>query len=199
MPRPRKVQTQPKKDQKNKAVEDSDNENDYDTIPDGDKLPDSDIEIEESENEEEEDDLEDDYEEDEKDEDIGDDDDNCIYNYVGRRKKKQAKDKDYEDDDDYDIDILEEEEVHGVDGFVPDDERVTKPILTKYERVRALSVRTEQLAKGAKPMVNVKGSINAVEIAKKELEMRTIPLFVVRTLPNGRKEKFDINQLERYN
>ena len=49
--------------------------------------------------------------------------------------------------------------------------KITRPFLTKYEKVKLLATRTNQLARGAKPMIkNVDYSITPKELAKLELK-----------------------------
>ena len=70
------------------------------------------------------------------------------------------------------IDSLKSEEKESNEEIkVPNDERITNPILTKYERVRILGVRAKQIASGAKIMVKInnKEVISPMEIAKIEL------------------------------
>lgn len=57
--------------------------------------------------------------------------------------------------------------------------------LTKYEIARILGVRASQISKGALPLVDVCNLVNALEIAKKELDEKKIPIQIIRKLPNG--------------
>jgi len=84
---------------------------------------------------------------------------------------------------------------------VKKEDRITRPILTRYEYVAALSTRAKQISLNAKPMIK-----NAAELSKKldprqiaEIEIketRTCPLYIVRPLPNFKEEHWDINELE---
>ena len=65
------------------------------------------------------------------------------------------------------------------------DEMETK--LTKYEKARLLGLRATQLANGAEPTVDPRGMYDPLKIAEKELELGTIPIKIIRTLPNGKK------------
>jgi DNA-directed RNA polymerase I, II, and III subunit RPABC2 len=79
---------------------------------------------------------------------------------------------------------------------VPDDERTTKPRMTKYEKVRLLGIRTRQIALGAKPMIKNTESLSSKQIAELELKENTTPLIIIRPLPNGRKEYWKVSELE---
>lgn len=72
----------------------------------------------------------------------------------------------------------------------------TKNILSKYEKVKILGVRSEQLQRGA--IANVKidpDNFVPLEIAKRELDERKIPFMVVRKLPNGTKEYWKLDDM----
>lgn len=156
-------------------------------------------ENDENDEEENEDDKESENHESDEDEDedveVDDDgDDDCVYKVSGNKKNKIDMDDDYEIDGD-DI-YFEEDEKLIQNVFVTNDKRVTKPTLTKYERVRLLGERAKQISLGAKPMIkNVQG-MGPKEIAQLELEYGVIPIFIIRTLPTGQKERWKINELK---
>ncbi len=62
---------------------------------------------------------------------------------------------------------------------------MTSYYLTKYERVRVLGTRATQISMGAPPTIDITGMTDALTIAERELELRLIPIIVIRTLPNG--------------
>lgn len=112
------------------------------------------------------------------------DGDTCIYKY------EEGSDEDEDDEVIFDDD---NEEV--ISEIMPSDKRRTKPILFKYERVRLIGDRTQQLTLGAKPMVkNIEG-LTAKEIAELELKLNVIPIIIQRPLPNGKKERWHISEL----
>lgn len=76
------------------------------------------------------------------------------------------------------------------------EERRTIPILSRYERTRAIGVRAAQLASGAKPMVKNTENLAPEVIAELELKSGVCPLYIVRPLPNNQYEVFHINELE---
>ena len=128
---------------------------------------------------------------DDDDDEIGEDivgDDKCIYKYA---------DDELDNDDDNDE---EDEEFFDDDGkeftdIVAPEDRVTKPYLTKYERVRLLGDRTKQISLGAKPMIKDSEHLPPKDVAELELDHRVMPLFIERPLPNGKKERWTLNEL----
>lgn len=82
-------------------------------------------------------------------------------------------------------------------GIIIDENHVTVPILTKYEKTRILGLRLTQLNKGAKPFVETKNKIidNNI-IAQKELKEKKLPFIIMRPLPNGKREYWKLNDLE---
>ncbi len=50
--------------------------------------------------------------------------------------------------------------------------------MTRFEKARIISARSLQLDMGAPPLVDVKGSIEPIETARKEFEKGVVPLTV---------------------
>ena len=69
--------------------------------------------------------------------------------------------------------------------------------LNKFERVRIIGYRAEQLAMGAQPMVNIDGMDDALEIAEKEFEENVIPFIIQRNYPNNIVTKTPIKELKK--
>lgn len=126
-----------------------------------------------------------------EDEDINDGE-TCLY------KIKNKKQKILETDD-LDDSLFENDKLVLTKRIVKPDERITKPVLFKYERVRILSERRQQLIHGAKPMIRVPKQISEREIADLELKARVIPFIISRTLPNGDTEHWRLDELEIIN
>jgi DNA-directed RNA polymerase subunit K/omega len=68
--------------------------------------------------------------------------------------------------------------------------------ITKYEKVRLLGQRASQLAGGALPTVDVTGMTDLLKIAAKEYKSGTIPLCVIRHMPNGQIIQISINKVK---
>jgi DNA-directed RNA polymerase I, II, and III subunit RPABC2 len=74
---------------------------------------------------------------------------------------------------------------------------ITYPILSKYEKAKILGLRVSQLNKGAEPYVTIKHSIlDNILIAEKELKEKKIPFIIMRPIPNGKAEYWNVNDLE---
>lgn len=72
---------------------------------------------------------------------------------------------------------------------------ITRSILSKYECAKIIGMRMEQLARGAKPTVDIEGLSSVRDIAVKELKEKKIPFIVSRTLANGKKEIWRIDDM----
>lgn len=82
-------------------------------------------------------------------------------------------------------------------GMIIDNLHKTYPILTKYERAKILGLRVSQLNKGAEPYVTIKHTIlDNILIAEKELKEKKIPFIIMRPIPNGKAEYWNVNDLE---
>ncbi len=57
--------------------------------------------------------------------------------------------------------------------------------LTRFETTRLISARSFQLALGAPPLVKTTKGESMLDVAKKELENKKIPLAVIRKFPSG--------------
>ena len=68
----------------------------------------------------------------------------------------------------------------------------SRNILTRFEIAKLIGVRSEQLARGAQPTVDIHTLKNVRDIAIKELQEKKIPLMIARPLPNGKKEYWRI-------
>lgn len=80
------------------------------------------------------------------------------------------------------------------------EDRISRPILTKYEYIRCLGERTQQITLGAKVMLSNEAELRErytpKEIAEIEIREKVCPLIVVRPLPNNKEEHWSINELE---
>jgi DNA-directed RNA polymerases I, II, and III subunit RPABC2 len=64
--------------------------------------------------------------------------------------------------------------------------------MTKFEKIRVLGQRAEQIARGAPPLVDISGMDDAFQIALKELSERKIPLKIHRRFPDGSVKVFRV-------
>ncbi len=131
---------------------------------------------------------------DNEDEEVNDDDD-CMY----RKAKVKNLDEDGDDEDGEDFEEVYDDDNINYNEVVKPEDRITKPFMTIFERVRLLGDRAKQLSLGAKPMIQGIETMNPKEIAKLELEKGVIPLIIERPLPNGKKERWYVNELKIMN
>ena len=103
---------------------------------------------------------------------------------------------DDDDDDDDDIFSISNPAKEMEENFqIPDNERISKPILTKYEKVRILGTRAKQISDGSKVFVKYECARSAMELAELELKYKMIPLKIKRPMPNGKYEIWKISEL----
>ena len=70
------------------------------------------------------------------------------------------------------------------------------PFLSIFEKTKILGMRTNQLAQGARPYIQVPEYItDVIDIARLELEQRRLPLIIKRHMPDGSYEKFRLSDL----
>lgn len=73
----------------------------------------------------------------------------------------------------------------------------TKNILSKYEKVKLIGVRAEQLQRGSPPCVTLdpNAPFDARLIAIQELHARKLPMMICRKLPDGVKEYWRLDDM----
>jgi len=74
-------------------------------------------------------------------------------------------------------------------------EKITTPILSKFEKAKILGVRAEMLSNGAEPVISKPYPNNTYLIALEELRQKKIPLIIRRKLPNGKIEDWRLEDL----
>jgi DNA-directed RNA polymerase subunit K/omega len=68
--------------------------------------------------------------------------------------------------------------------------------LTKYEKTRIIGTRATQLSNGAIPTIDINGMTDPLRIAEQEYKQGTIPISVIRKMPDGKIYRIDINSKE---
>ena len=82
------------------------------------------------------------------------------------------------------------------EGAPVDVNHTTQPFLTQFEKTKILGFRTNQLAQGARPYVEVPAHVTStLEIAKMELDQRRLPFILKRPLPDGTFEYWRLSDL----
>jgi DNA-directed RNA polymerase I, II, and III subunit RPABC2 len=182
-------------------------EEDAPDVDDEDEIEIDEGEEEEEEEEEDEDSGNDDEKNEEKDEedDAGDgikskqpanNDDDCIYQF-GEDGADNLEQTDEATENLAFEDVFSDEEETDINlhKYVAKEDRISKPILSKYEKVRLLGDRAKQLALGAKPMIRC-DSMDVKEIALLELHEKRIPFRIRRPMTDGSIEIWDLSELQ---
>lgn len=71
----------------------------------------------------------------------------------------------------------------------------TSNVLTKFEKAKVLGIRSEQLSKGANPLIDFEGLTSVEEIAKLELHQKKTP-FILKRKVADKYEYWKIEDLE---
>jgi DNA-directed RNA polymerase subunit K/omega len=79
--------------------------------------------------------------------------------------------------------------------------RITQPYFTKYEYTTLVAVRAQQLAEGAKPLIDLKGlktsdPMFVWTVAKQEIAERKLPYIIRRQLANNTSEFWSTQEME---
>ena len=79
--------------------------------------------------------------------------------------------------------------------------RVTRGYYTKYEYTALVAMRAQQLAEGAKPLVELTGlrtsdPLFVWNVAKREIEQRKLPFIVRRQMPDKTAEFWSVQEME---
>lgn len=74
--------------------------------------------------------------------------------------------------------------------------KISIPYLTKYERAKIIGYRATQISRGAEPFIDPYkyGITDTIEIARKELELKQMPLIIRRKMPSGKYEDWKIEE-----
>lgn len=74
-------------------------------------------------------------------------------------------------------------------------QNISSRFMSKYEKTKVIGLRLEQLARGATSTVDTSDLFNIRDICLRELDERKIPFIVMRTMPNGNKEFWRLQDL----
>ncbi|KAF7699471.1 DNA-directed RNA polymerases I, II, and III subunit RPABC2 [Cucumispora dikerogammari] len=78
----------------------------------------------------------------------------------------------------------------------PATDRITAPLMTKYEKAHILGVRAMQISKNSPIFTDIGDLTDPLKIAMKELKEGKIPFIVKRRMPDGSYERWKINELQ---
>lgn len=117
-----------------------------------------------------------------------------------KEEEKEGKDEnqdevEIEEEDENDQGVLILPEKNEKVKSLKNTKRITMKWMTKYEYARIVGMRAVQISKGSKPNVDISGLKDPIEIAKKEIKEKKVPLIIRRTLPDGRYEDWSVNEL----
>ena len=131
--------------------------------------------------------------------DISDLNDSAIVDDIDTNNYNES-DNDIEDNIDNSEEILNNTSdifLNTDENIIENNNRITKPFLTKYEKVRILGLRTKQLSLGAKPLIKLNDFLEPDKIAELEYKNKLIPFKIKRPLPNGTYEIWKFNELNQ--
>ena len=92
--------------------------------------------------------------------------------------------------------LLNENNKEVKDILLEGDDRITIPIMTKYEYVRIVGNRAKQISLGSKKFIKNADHLSPKEIAILELKYKMSPFKIKRPLPNNRYEIWRVSELE---
>lgn len=79
-----------------------------------------------------------------------------------------------------------------------ENEKFTLPIISKYEFTSIISERAQEIANGNPITILNPNTTNPIEIALMEYEQGKCPKKLIRTLQNGYKEIWNLNELKKF-
>ena len=74
-------------------------------------------------------------------------------------------------------------------------DKITSPLMTKFEYTRLIGIRAMQISMNAPVIVDTENMIDPINIAKKEIQEKKVPLIIKRKLPNGTFEHWNIRDM----
>ena len=113
------------------------------------------------------------------------------------------EDDNQEDDEEYEEELEEAEELFQEDYNLlltqkdideNPDNKLDNFKMSIYEKTRLIGTRSKQISTGAKPFIKTTDKFSSRETAEKELDNRTVPIELIRKMPNGTQEVWKINQ-----
>ena len=78
---------------------------------------------------------------------------------------------------------------------VDDSDRITKPILTKYEFNRIYGIRLKHITSGGKLLIKSDNITDSREQVKNEIRAKKSPMIIRRNLPNNLYEDWKLSEL----
>jgi len=125
-------------------------------------------------------------------------DESCVHDYIGSEDEalEELESDKVKIHDLTAVDYFKDYNTETVTNkYLLGEDRITKPYLFDYERIKLLSVRTKQLSSGAKSLIKDSIEMPAKLVAELEIQHNVIPLLIERPLPNGKSELWKISEL----
>jgi len=147
--------------------------------------------------------------EDEEKKEDEEEDNNSNVDAEEEKKEEEEEDSDYGDEiddsddevnaneDDEDEYYPEEDAGDKEEIIVKEEDRITSDVLSKYEIVELISIRSTQISKGDMPFTDVSGLRDPISMAKKEIYDNRCPLLVKRHIGNNMYEYWDPNNMSK--
>lgn len=152
---------------------------------------------------EEENDLSDNEDIGDNDNDGGENSNSDSDNFDDEDIPEEDDEDDNQEDDDDDEELEEAEELFQEDYNLlltqkdideNPDNKLDNFKMSIYEKTRLIGTRSKQISTGAKPFIKTTDKFSSRETAEKELDNRTVPIELIRKMPNGTQEVWKINQ-----
>jgi DNA-directed RNA polymerase subunit K/omega len=121
----------------------------------------------------------------------------CLYKYTKNETYNEDSDNATDINDDFLLDdIPDDPNVSFNEKYLYGDDRISEPVMTKYEYVRICGIRAKQIELTAKKFVKNVGNLDSKEIAMLELKYRMSPCIIKRPIAHNLYELWKIKELE---
>lgn len=122
----------------------------------------------------------------------------CLYKYAKNETYNEDSDNATDiNDDDFLLDnIPDDPNTSFNEKYLYGDDRISEPIMTKYEYVRICGIRAKQIELTAKKYVKNVGNLDSKEIAMLELKYQMSPCIIKRPIAHNLYELWKIKELE---
>ena len=90
---------------------------------------------------------------------------------------------------------IDQTEIENTFKKVPNEKRITKPVLSKYEFNRIYGLRLKHITSGSKLLISVSDKLTIEEQVQQEIYEKKTPFIIRRNLPNNYYEDWKLNEL----
>ena len=78
---------------------------------------------------------------------------------------------------------------------IPDDERITSEVMTRFEYTNVVATRARQLEQGSMAFVDYSNITDYKKIAELEILTKKCPIDIIRKLNNNYIERWHVNEM----